>query len=302
MKKDLSEEIKRVILHHLFKEDIELISDKITVQYLTSSLFPLYILESTVSLNIKNHSFTKIAIKLIENKDMAYTEFEGLQLLYNFKARTPFPITVIDNKTYALLLLEFVEQSTINKENKNDLILSLKNLYQHRGLTFGHDNDNYIGTLIQKNAEYKKFLDFWWESRIEPMMDLAIKKEHFKVSHKNSLYKIIKQLIKVWNFDKDSPRPIHGDLWSGNIIFSKQYAYLIDPSFGYSHPVQDFAMLELFGSPLTFSDYQEIARYCNFIMIPEMIEFFQIYPLLVHVNIFGASYKAGILNFINKYK
>jgi len=297
------ENLKEIIIKEFLENfKLKIDNESVHISFYSSSLFPLYLFESDKPLEIKNHTFSKIAIKKIQNKEMAYTEFEGLQLLYNFKARTPFPITVIEDDGFCLLLMEFIEKKYLNPQNKNDLILSLKKLYQHRGLNYGLDKNNFIGTLLQVNQEYKKFINFWWECRLEPMMNLAINKGHFNINQKNQLYKIIKQFLNVWKLEKDLPRPIHGDLWSGNILFSEQYAYLIDPSFAYSHPVQDFAMLELFGSPLSFSDYQEIAYYCNFTLFPEMIEFFQIYPLLVHVNIFGSSYKAGIMNFINKYK
>ncbi len=293
--------IKYLVLEKLFKNQQDL-EKTINVRFYSSSLYPLYLLESSIPLKIKDREFYQLAIKKIDSKEMAYTEFEGLQLLFNFKARTPFPIAIIENENFCLLIMEFIPKGFINEKNKKDLILSLKNLYNHRGLMYGLDKNNYIGILQQKNVETKTFIDFWWGCRIEPMLNLAIQSGYFKDSDKSTLFKIIRNLLKSWNIDNDMPRAIHGDLWSGNIIFSYEYAYLIDPSFAYSHPVQDFAMLELFGSPLSFSDYQEIANYCNFILLPEMIEFFQIYPLLVHVNIFGTSYKSGIIKFINKHK
>jgi fructosamine-3-kinase len=293
--------IKLLVLEELFKNQQE-IEKYINVRFYSSSLYPLYLLESNLPLRIKDREFYKLAIKKIDHKEMAYTEFEGLQLLFNFRSRTPFPIAIIENENFCLLIMEFIQKGSINEKNKKDLILSLKNLYNHRGLMYGLDKNNYIGILLQKNIETKTFIDFWWGSRIEPMMDLAIEKGYFSNKDKDSLYKIVRQFLKTWKLDDDMPRAIHGDLWSGNILFSGDYAYLIDPSFAYSHPVQDFAMLELFGSPLSFSDYQEIANFCNFILLPEMIEFFQVYPLLVHVNIFGASYKSGIIKFINKHK
>ncbi len=273
---------------------------KVDIQFHSQSLFPLYLGKFEKPVKIHNREFSQIAIKEIEIKDMAFTEFEGLQLLMNFKSRIPYPLSIIENKKI-YLIMEFIDKTAITKEGKRDLIYSLKNLYSHRYLRYGFDKNNFIGTLVQKNQEYNTFFEFWWYSRIKPMMENVIQKKYFSLEDKEKLKEIIYKLCNKWNFDQDLPRPVHGDLWSGNILFSGKFAYLIDPSFGYSHPVQDFAMLELFGSPLNFSDYIEIANYCNFSLHPEMIEFFQMYPLLVHVIMFGISYQYPIKNFINKF-
>ncbi|MFN3605159.1 MAG: fructosamine kinase family protein [Leptonema sp. (in: bacteria)] len=291
------QELKNLITNHINidKKDVE-------VHFHSSNLFSLYKLISKKPINIKNKSFYQMAIKVIDNFQMALLEFESLQLLYNFHVRVPFPIDVLRTNDMNLLIMEFIDKTSISLAAKKDLIVSLKKLYSHRSLNYGFDKDNFIGTLIQKNSEYNNFLDFWWASRIEPMLSIAIENQYFSVNEKNDLFKIIKKFLSDWNLEKDQPRAIHGDLWSGNILFSNEFAYLIDPSFAYSHPVQDFAMLELFGSPLNFSDYLDIANYCNFSIKPEMIEFFQIYPLLVHVNIFGITYKREVLKFIQKFK
>ncbi len=301
---------KTNIIRHTVLKWLKTIQDEewennIIIHFISSSLFSLYKLELKKPLVIKNRSFLNIALKVIDQNDaanIAFCELEGLQLLMNYKARIPFPITVLTESEFSIVIMEYVEKNQINKKSRKDLIVSLKNLYLHRNLRYGFDKNNYIGKLIQINKEYNNFFDFWWNSRIEPMIDLAIENKYFTKNDKNNLYKIINKLLKDWKLEEDQPRPIHGDLWSGNIIFSDDAAFLIDPSFAYSHPVQDLAMLELFGSPLSFSDYQDIARYCNFKLFPDMIDFFQIYPLLVHVNLFGSSYKNGILKFIEKFK
>ncbi len=302
----MQKEIHKLLIEWLYKINHNINWEiESSLEYVSSSLFSLYRLKLKTPIEFKNKSFKEFAIKWIKielSKEMAETEFEGLQLLLNYRARVPFPVDVINKNQNALLIMEFIQKKGITSESKKDFILSLKNLYQHRNLNYGYDKNNYIGKLVQPNIETKSFLDFWWLSRIEPMMNIAIENGYFKNNEKNQLYKIIKNFLQEWRLEEDQARPIHGDLWSGNIIFSSEHAYLIDPSFAYSHPVQDFAMLELFGSPLSFSDYQQIALSCNFKILPQMIEFFQIYPLLVHVILFGSSYKPAIMNFINKYK
>lgn len=294
----IEHEIKQIILKHFQIKQ----NNEITLKYHSSSLFPLYKVSCSKHIVYKQKTFFCLAIKQIHNQQMAISEWEGLQFLYHCNARVPFPVEIIHTHNNSFLIMEFIEKTKFTQNSKNDLLKSLKNLYMNKESFYGFTKDNFIGTLVQKNSQYKKFFDFWWYSRIEPVMDMAIEKQYFTLDEKNLLYKIKKNFCNEWNLEADEPRAIHGDLWSGNLLFSNDLAFLIDPSISYSHPLQDFAMLELFGSPLHFSDYQAIAMACKFKILPEMIEFFQIYPLLVHVILFGIPYKRNIIYFIQKYK
>ena len=112
---------------------------------------------------------------------------------------------------------------------------------------------------------------------------------------------IVSQCSTTWQLDSLSPRLIHGDLWSGNLVVgSKGRCYLIDPSLAYGNPEQDLAMLALFGSCLSLQQKEDIAE--NFgvgVNFYERIAFWQIYPLLVHVNIFGSSYLGQLRTAMN---
>ncbi len=294
----IEQEIKKILIEY-FQLDS---SEEMIVKLHSTSLFSLYKVTSKIPIFFKDRTFTTFAVKRIDNQYIANSEWDGLQFLHNYNARVPYPIQIIKNLDKNFLIMEFIEKTKFSQNSKKDLIQSLKNLYTHKESFFGYTKNNFIGTLLQKNLQYKHFIDFWWDSRIEPMIDLAIEKKYFTIKQKNQIYKIIKTFCNDWNLESNEPRAIHGDLWSGNILFSNDQAFLIDPSVSYSHPVQDFAMLELFGSPLNFSEYQLIADYCKFKILPEMIEFFQIYPLLVHVNIFGISYKNQIIKFIERHR
>lgn len=278
------------------------LKNPVSVRYLAGGLFSLYKLEIGKEINYRNFVLpAETVIKVIGSEDMAEKEFSGLKTLHDAGVRVPEPYFVLPFANLFLLFMEYIPRASGSRSAKNDLKENLKKLYSAKNSFYGLDYDNYIGTLKQKNKKAASFSDFWWESRIAPMMDLAIERNYFSRKDREQLKTIIQEKLHEWNLDRDSPRLIHGDLWNGNVIFSSRGAYLIDPAIAYSHPVQDFAMLELFGSPLSYSDYEEIAGAVEIRFHPDMIEFFQIYPLLVHVIIFGASYKPGILQFLKKH-
>ena len=91
--------------------------------------------------------------------------------------------------------------------------------------------------------------------------------------------------------DADRPARIHGDLWGGNLVWTRRGVVLIDPAAHGGHRETDLAMLALFGCP--FLD-GVLAGYHDERPLrpgwPERIGLHQLYPLLAHVALFGSSY------------
>lgn len=95
----------------------------------------------------------------------------------------------------------------------------------------------------------------------------------------------------------EPPSRIHGDCWSGNVIWSGGRGWLIDPAAHGGHRETDLAMLALFGAPfldLIMAGYQE-----TWPLAPgwrERVPLHQLHPLLVHVCLFGAGYRDAVLS------
>lgn len=95
----------------------------------------------------------------------------------------------------------------------------------------------------------------------------------------------------------EPPSRIHGDLWSGNVLWSGGRGWLIDPAAQGGHRETDLAMLALFGAPYLdriMGAYQEVAP-----LAPgwrQRVPLHQLHPLLVHVCLFGASYRTPTLD------
>ena len=99
----------------------------------------------------------------------------------------------------------------------------------------------------------------------------------------------------------EKPSLLHGDLWIGNVINSFEVPYLIDPAIYYGHREMDLAMSKLFGGfhDDFYSTYNE-----NYPLIAgweDRRDIYNLYPLLVHLNLFGRSYYSKILTIVNKY-
>ena len=94
----------------------------------------------------------------------------------------------------------------------------------------------------------------------------------------------------------EPPSRIHGDCWSGNLLWSGGRGWLIDPAAQGGHRETDLAMLALFGAPYLdriLAAYQEAAPLAA--GWRARVPLHQLHPLLVHVCLFGAAYRDATL-------
>jgi fructosamine-3-kinase len=94
----------------------------------------------------------------------------------------------------------------------------------------------------------------------------------------------------------EPPSRIHGDCWSGNVLWSGGRGWLIDPAAQGGHRETDLGMLALFGAPhldRILGAYQDVAPLAA--GWRARVPLHQLHPLLVHVCLFGASYRPPLL-------
>lgn len=271
---------------------------RIEVHFHGASLFPLYRIR--VHHPSRADASVDLACKKIKNPDMAKKEAEGLSLLSEHGSATPYVYGVIDLKNHSFLFMEWLSEERSN--NRDGLIFMLSRQYAKEFETYGFDRDNYIGNLTQVNHTHSTFESFWLEDRILPLLKTKKGRQLIDERLANKIVDTTRKCIEDWNLNEIKPRLVHGDLWSGNLLFCNDQPYLIDPSIAYSNPEQDLAMLHLFGSPLSFDQFDTILENAGLPGgIAERIPFWQIYPLLVHVNIFGSSYVRSLEKTIHFY-
>ena len=95
----------------------------------------------------------------------------------------------------------------------------------------------------------------------------------------------------------EPPARLHGDLWSGNVLWSPEGAVLIDPAAHGGHRETDLAMLALFGCPnlhTVLAAYDEAAPLAD--GWRDRVPLHQLFPLLVHVVLFGGAYAAQAMS------
>jgi len=167
-----------------------------------------------------------------------------------------------------------------------------------RGTPYGWHRDNFIGSLPQANDPSEDWASFWRDRRLEPQLRLARDHGHFTGTSGLLMDDLLGRMEELLaGSTGDSPALLHGDLWSGNFYAGPTgEPVIIDPAVYRGAGEVDLAMMELFGSfPRGFREGYENRR----ILAPEYAAFrrdlYQLYYLLVHVNLFGGSYLSASL-------
>jgi protein-ribulosamine 3-kinase len=220
---------------------------------------------------------------------MFEAEKSGLDLLRSAGAiQIPVVIATSVAGPGSFLLMEWIEPGIRKKSFWSDFGKSLARLHRVTAEKFGLGNDNYIGSLPQSNSRHTSWTDFFIRERIEPQMKRAVDsgKTNGPISQLANLYKRLPEIIP-----DEKPSLIHGDLWNGNFLVAADgAACLIDPAVYYGHREMDLAMSRLFGGfdSEFYRGYQE-----EFPLekgFDSRIDIHNLYPLLVHVNLFGGGY------------
>jgi len=173
-------------------------------------------------------------------------------------------------------------------------------LHRHTGKQFGLKHDNYIGSLKQYNDQHDRWVDFFREQRLLVQMEMAAGSGLLPGHVKAAFEQLFKRLDDI--FPEEPPSLIHGDLWSGNyMVDEKGDACIIDPAVYYGFREMDIGMSRLFGvfGSEFYDAYNE-----TWPMEPgwrERIEICNLYPLMVHVNLFGAGYMGSVESILSRY-
>ena len=236
-----------------------------------------------------------------EDNDMFEKEALGLELL-NKQGVISLPATLgtgrIQSKNY--LVLEYLEKHPPKTDFWEDFGTAIARLHKITSSKYGLDHDNYIGKLPQNNSFKDSWIDFFIEKRLEVQLGLAIYNNQIDQEFAKKFRMIYAQLPGL--LPNEPPSLLHGDLWSGNFMSGKGgNPFIFDPAVYFGHREMELAFSRLFGG----FDRQFYQSYnVEYPIEPgfdNRIDIYNLYPLLVHVNLFGASYLSGIERTLRRY-
>lgn len=228
-------------------------------------------------------------------------EKNGLELIQKYNViKTPGIIdsSIIGNEQ--ILTLEWIEEGNRKDEFWKTFGQQLAALHQISTEEFGLKEDNYMGSVPQINRQEKNWVLFFRANRLEPLVKLCVNKNLLQPKHQEQFEILYQRLLQI--FDNEKPALIHGDLWSGNYMCDKKgMPVLIDPAVYFGHRSVDLAMTTLFGG-FHKSFYQ---AYHHYFPLPENYReqwnACNLYPLLIHLYLFGKSYLSKIEQTLDQF-
>jgi fructosamine-3-kinase len=145
-------------------------------------------------------------------------------------------------------------------------------------------------TLGASGASGASWAEWYAERRLRPFLELAA----LRAEDVHLVEAVIDRIGSLAGPD-EPPSRIHGDCWSGNVLWSGGRGWLIDPAAHGGHRETDLAMLALFGAPYLSAI---LAGYCDVLPLAPgwrtRIPLYQLHPLLVHACLFGSSYHSAV--------
>ncbi len=232
---------------------------------------------------------------------MFVAERHGLERLASTNTvRVPQPVHTFEHGPWQEIVMEYLSKAFPSPRYWELLGEQLADLHRHTSSSFGLDSDNYIGSLQQINTWQNSWPEFFILNRLEVQLRLA--RQRGKAD--GHLCKRFEKLYKLFGeiFPTEQPALLHGDLWSGNLINDiKGDPCLIDPAVYYGHREAEVAFTQLFGG---FDNRFYEAYHACFPIQPgfdERSDIYNLYPLLVHVNLFGGSYLTAVKQILDRF-
>jgi len=188
------------------------------------------------------------------------------------------------------LVLRWIEPARPSPESAAKLGRSLARLHASGADKFGAEQDGFIATLPLPNKTAPTWPDFFATRRVLPYLKLASDRSHIESADVLAIEGLIGRLTELAG-PEEPPARIHGDLWSGNVVWSSGHGTLVDPAAHGGHRETDLAMLALFGLPHlqrlvdAYQDEHPLADGWE-----ERQPLHQLFPLLVHAALFGGHY------------
>lgn len=230
-------------------------------------------------------------------------EARGLDWLRNRSGlRVPEVLAVSEpGSELGYLALEWLESASPARDFDERLGQGLAELHRAGAPGFGLDHDNFIGSLPQANGARESWVSFFREQRLEPQLARLVAARRASFSLRRGFERLFARLPELWGEPEPAAR-LHGDLWGGNLhVGSSGEPCLIDPAVYGGHREIDLGMMRLFGgfAERVFQAYDEAFPLAS--GAAERVALCQLYPLLVHANLFGGSYVGSVERIVAQY-
>jgi fructosamine-3-kinase len=189
-----------------------------------------------------------------------------------------------------LLALEWLEEGRAG--DAAELGGGLARVHAAGAERFGGAGPLRIGRIELPNEPLDDWPRFYAERRLAPLVGPARAGGALSAAGAEAVERVCERMADLAG-PPEPPARLHGDLWSGNVLWSDGRPYLIDPIAYGGHREVDLSMLRLFGAPgpRFLAAYEEVAPLAD--GHEDRVALYQLFPLLVHTVLFGGGYGAS---------
>ncbi|AXT86987.1 fructosamine kinase [Aeromicrobium sp. A1-2] len=217
-------------------------------------------------------------------------EAEGLAWLADAGgAKVPRVLAVAED----CLIVDWVEPSKPTTDLAERFGRDLAATHRAGAAAFGAEQDGFIGLAPLPNRSLPSWPEFFASRRVMPYVRAAVDRQALTAAEATTIEAAMRRIHELAGPD-EPPARIHGDLWSGNLVWgSDGDVWMIDPAAHGGHRETDLAMLSLFGAPhlqRILDAYAEAAPLADGWLERQPLH--QLHPLLVHAVLFGGTYGA----------
>ena len=290
--------LQRNFLEKLSAELSNLLRNSITIEKVKqvhggdiNETFVLFTSKGNYFLKVNSHT----------HQDMFQKEFNGLQTLQGTNTVCiPRPISCGSFDSVIFLVMEHIEKGNPAKDFWQQFAIGLAEVHSKTQSQFGFKEDNYIGSLSQQNKLIDEWPEFYTTQRVMPLVKRAYARKRLTKEDVLNAERLCNRFPEL--FPPEKPALLHGDLWSGNFMVNgKGKPVIYDPAIYFGYREMDIAMTKLFGGfDKSFYNYYHE-------MFPlqkgweERISLCQLYPLFVHLILFGGHYYYSAMTIIKSF-
>lgn len=240
-------------------------------------------------------------IKTSVQEDKLAIEARMLHDLHDAGIRVP-KVMMSQGPFLALEHIRSVPKAGSAEEREAAKLLASLHAVTNESRMYGYYYDTTIGPFPQINEQTQyNWALFLGQMRIMPMARRCYDGGRISRQTVERLEVLCRDLYKRIDMSRIMPSLLHGDIWSGNILFEKQGACLIDPAIYYGDREMELAFILLFGTfgERFFESYSEVHPLSED-FYETKVPLYQLYPVLVHVALYGGSYKDQLMQLLQR--
>lgn len=229
--------------------------------------------------------------------DQPDTTASEKMMLKHLATNSDLPIPKVLFQTKGVLIISHIENTGMNTtaEAAEDAAIHISALHvsQPKGKKpyYGLNKDTFIGPLPKQNQPTENWVDFFRGRRLMAMATSCLRTQRMPPETMKRIEVLSGRLPDIIPSNPLASL-LHGDLWSGNMLFNgNKVAGFIDPAISYGHSEMDLAFIALMGGLHdSFFDAYSANSPIDTEFQSDRCAVYQLWPLLVHLRIFGGGY------------